>query len=91
MGTSTSNEISSPKKNNFRRSSAQEEAKLTPSSDENDFEGQGLPNVNKSQEDEKKSEGLRKRKVPPVTTFDLPEEESNSDEDEEPIRYLVFC
>ena len=91
--SSTSNAISSPKKNNFRWSSAQEAAtaNFTPSSDGSDLEYQGQSDVTKSQEGEKKSKALRKRQVPPVMTSEPPEEESSSDEDEVPIRYLVFC
>ena len=91
--SSTSNEISSPKKNNFRWSSAQEAvtANFTPSSDGSDLEYQGQSDVTKSQEGEKKSKALRKRQVPPVMTSEPPEEESSSDVDEVPIRYLVFC
>ena len=71
------------------RSSAQEATKklksdfAVPSGDD----GQGLADITKSKENEKKGKALRKRQVPLVVAF-KPPEESSSDKNEETIRYF---
>ena len=55
--------------------------------DEEDLEFRGPPVVTKSQNVEEKLKALKKRKVPPVSTLEPPEESSS--EDEKPIRYFV--
>ena len=56
--------------------------------DDQEEKDQGpAPAVTKSREEETKLK--MKREIPPVVTFELPEEESSSEE-EEPIRYLLF-
>ena len=55
--------------------------------DEEDLEVRGPPVVTKSQNVEAKLKALKKRKVPPVSTLEPPEESSS--EDEKPIWYFV--
>ena len=60
--------------------------KIGSDDDDEEEKDQGLaPAVTKSREDETKLK--MKREIPPVVTFELPEEESSSEEEEEPIQY----